>query len=431
MNHREQVRSADDVVKTSVRRGLTLIELLVTIVIMVTVLAGVLPLVSPNNNARKIREASRQLTTLFSQAQAQAARDGRPVGVAFKETGANSPYSGMALEAYLIASPPPFAGFSEHSRVVVGEVGSVYGPTSTFTDPRFSPALNGYKICRLNFLVSGNVDAFPPRTLKIGDIIEVGGNSFLVCDDEDQTTMPNQTEVLNNVEFLLSDPSASTPIPGTTLDAIWLNYHGQMLPQATNPPSGQAYKIYRQPVNTSEQPLQFPRGIGIDMDASGATGLGTGMPIDFDVSNPFPTAVSVMFSPNGSIETVYRDGVRRDGVEQIFVLLGLFENANNGSQDWNDYDFSGSVDNDELAQRRKRLNWLSADSRWVTVNRAGRIITTENNISFDPRSADYLDGLSGTAQEKAREQRRRQLSGHLNSPGARQFAENMSASTGR
>src|SRR5689334_13735829 len=69
------------------RPALTLIELLVTIVIMVTVLAGVLPLVSPNNNSRKIREGSRQLNTLFSQAQAQAARDGRPVGVAFREFG--------------------------------------------------------------------------------------------------------------------------------------------------------------------------------------------------------------------------------------------------------------------------------------------------------------------------------------------------------
>ena len=67
------------------RPGLTLIELLITIVIMVTVLAGALPLLSPNNNSRKLREASRQLNSLLSQAQAQAARDGRPVGVAFRE----------------------------------------------------------------------------------------------------------------------------------------------------------------------------------------------------------------------------------------------------------------------------------------------------------------------------------------------------------
>src|SRR5215211_4832924 len=89
------------------RRALTLIELLVTIVIMVTVLAGVIPMLSPNNDVRKIREAARELNSLIAQAQAQAARDGRPVGVAFREFGTSSPYSGMALEAYLIAEPQP------------------------------------------------------------------------------------------------------------------------------------------------------------------------------------------------------------------------------------------------------------------------------------------------------------------------------------
>ncbi|WP_428304988.1 hypothetical protein [Lacipirellula sp.] len=332
----------------------------------------------------------------------------------------------MALEAYVIASPPPFAGFSEHSRVVVVDTGNQYGPTSTFTNPDFSPYLNGYKICQLDFLASGMVDAFPPRTLKIGDIVEVGGNSFLICDDQDKTTMPNQVEVVNGVEFLLSDLSASAPVPGTILNAIWLNYHGQMLPQPTTPLSGQAYVIRRQPVNTSDQPLQLPRGIGVDMDASSATDAGASTPMDFDVPNPYLTTVGIMFSPNGSIETVYRDGVRREGVEQVFVLLGLFENGNNGSQDWNDYDFaSTTVTDDELALRRTRLNWLNADSRWVTINRAGRIITAANNISFNPRLSPFIDNLTGTAQEKAITQKARQIG------AARDVARDMTGSTGR
>ena len=98
-------------------RGLTLIELLVTIVILVTLLAAVLPAVSPNNEARKIREASRQLTSLFAQAQAQAARDGRAVGVGLHATADET--TGMALEAYIIAEPPVFTGFSPR---VVGRV---------------------------------------------------------------------------------------------------------------------------------------------------------------------------------------------------------------------------------------------------------------------------------------------------------------------
>lgn len=399
------------------RRGLTLIELLVTIVIMVTVLAGVLPLVSPNNNSRKIREASRQLNTLLSQAQAQAARDGRPVGVAFRETGTSSPFSGMALEAYTIAAPPSFSGFSEHSRIAVTDTGALYGPGGTFTNPSFSPRYNGYKICQLDFLAYGAVDAFPPRTLKIGDKIEVGGNTFLICDDADKMTMPNQTETVGGVEYLFSDPSASAPIPGTVLNAIWLNYHGQQLPQNPTPPVGQSYQITRQPVNTVDQPLQFPRGIGIDMDASGATGLGNF--IDFDAGGA--TTIGIMFSPNGSIDTVYRDGIRLDGIEQIYLLLGLFENGNNGPGFSDGYDFAGfpAADAAELTTRRGQINWLSGDSRWVSVNRAGRIVTSENNVSFDPRTSPYIDDPDVNVQ------RRKQII------AARQNASNMSSSTGR
>jgi prepilin-type N-terminal cleavage/methylation domain-containing protein len=405
-------------------RGLTLIELLVTIVIMVTVLAGALPLLSPNNNARKLREASRQLNSLLSQAQAQAARDGRAVGVAFREAGASAPFSGMALEAYLIAEPPPFAGFSQHSRVAVArpraddkltygqqDGANANGNGGTMFDPRY----RGYPVWELYFSLYGAEDPIPPRMLRNGDVLNIDGNVFMIVDDGGGTENAHQI-----------DPLTGHVLPTSFLLAIWLNNSGQQLAIGAAKP----YTIARQPMNTSDQPLQFPRGVGIDMDASGATGVGPSMPIDFDAGGQ--TVVGIMFSPNGSIESVYRDGVRQEGVEQIYLLVGLFGNGNNGSQDPNDYDFaSGTVDNDELAQRRTRLNWLNADSRWVTVNRAGRVITTENNVSFDPRLSPYIDALTGTPQENAREQRRRQLNGYQNAPGARLYASNMNASSGR
>ena len=420
--------------------GLTLIELLVTIVIMVTVLAGVLPLVSPNNNARKLREASRQLNGLLSQAQAQAARDGRPVGVAFRETGNGNPnYSGMALEAYMIAEPQPFAGFSEHSRVAVTDTGMVYGLNAVGAKPpnegeRFSPKLDGLPVCQLDFYASGSVDAFPPRTLKIGDTIAVAGNLFLICDDADQTTMPNRVEEIGDVavvEYLFSDPTAAAPIPGTTLNGVWLNNQGQQLPQVPAPPAlptGQAYAIRRQPVNTSEQPLQFPRGIGIDMEASGAEGIsGLNPPNDFDEPGAGADTVGIMFSPNGSLDQLYLNGQARGGIEQVFLLMGLVENGNGNAQDKSDYDFATNLPADaaDMTARRGRVNWLNPDSRWVSVNRAGRIITAENNISFDPTVAPYIDEPDTDIQ------RNRQINGFGGSPGARQNAKNMSGSTGR
>lgn len=405
--------------------ALTLIELLVTIVIMVTVLAGVLPLVSPNNNSRKLREASRQLNSLLAQAQAQAARDGRPVGVAFRESGTNAPYSGMALEAYIIAEPQPFAGFSEHSRVAV------------FTDPNnlmygtdgstgnggtlFEPKLFGKPLWSLQFTLYGQEDPIPPRMVRIGDVIDAAGNLFLIIDDDKPNEEPNEI-----------DPDTGCVVSTFELRAVWLNNNGQQPSQGLK-----SFTFRRQPINTPEQPLQFPRGIGIDLLASGASGQN--VPSQFDEVLPVsstkltPLTVGVMFSPNGSLDSLYIDGVRKDGVDQLYFLMGLFENGNSEAQDRADYDFTDgtNITDDDLVQRRTRINWLNADSRWVSVNRAGRIITTENNISFDPRVADYSNSISGSEQEKNRERINRQLNGIGNYPGARQNANNMSGSTGR
>lgn len=406
------------------RRGLTLIELLITIVIMVTVLAGALPLLSPNNNSRKIREASRQLSSLLSQAQAQAARDGRPVGVAFRETGTQAPHSGMALEAYMIAEPPPFTGFSEHSRVTVNphQDKLTYGGNANGNGgTMFAPRYTGYPIWQLIFSLYGVEDQIPPRMLRNGDVLNIGGNVFLIVDDGGSTEGAHQI-----------DPLTGYVMPTSRMIAIWLNSNGQQIP-----PGAKGYSFARQPVNTSDQPLQFPRGIGVDLAASGADGLN--VPDQFDEVLPIasskttPLTVGVMFSPNGSLDRLYVDGVRKDGVEQIYFLMGLFENGNSEAQDPADYDFTvgTSITDDELAQRRARINWLNPDSRWVTVNRAGRIITTDNYVSFNPRLSPYSDAVTGSDHVKNLARLRLQLNGNSSNPGARQFAKNMINSTGR
>ena len=393
------------------RRGLTLIELLVTIVIMVTVLAGVLPLVSPNNNSRKLREASRQLNSLLAQAQAQAARDGRPVGVAFRESGTAGNYSGVALEAYTIAVPPPFAGFSEHSRVAVLEHPEKlhYGknaPGSGNGGVMFEPRLTDAIVWRLEFSLYGQPDPIPPRTIRNGDTLDINGNQFLVVDDDASAEGFHQIDQATG--YLQSTH---------LLNVVWLNNHGQLPPRGLKP-----YSFARLPVNTAEQPLQLPRGIAIDMEASGTEGIaGLKPPGGFDVLTGAPDVVGVMFSPNGSLEQLYLNGESRFGVEQVYLLLGLVENGNGNALDRNDYDFANNpaADAADMAARRTRVNWLNPDSRWVSVNRAGRIITAENNISFDPNdSAFHNNGTIG-------EQRDKQIA------GARQNARNMSGSTGK
>ncbi|HVT28182.1 MAG TPA: prepilin-type N-terminal cleavage/methylation domain-containing protein, partial [Lacipirellulaceae bacterium] len=65
-------------------RGLTLIELLAVIVILTTLVAAAIPLMSPNNDDRRLREAARGLNTFITGAQTRAIALNRPFGVALK-----------------------------------------------------------------------------------------------------------------------------------------------------------------------------------------------------------------------------------------------------------------------------------------------------------------------------------------------------------
>lgn len=62
-------------------QGLTLVELLVVVTILMILLGVVLPLASPNVKSRKIREAARQVNAAFAGAKARAEGNGRSAGV--------------------------------------------------------------------------------------------------------------------------------------------------------------------------------------------------------------------------------------------------------------------------------------------------------------------------------------------------------------
>jgi prepilin-type N-terminal cleavage/methylation domain-containing protein len=440
-------------------RGLTLIELLVTIAILVTLLAGVLPAISPNNEARKIREAARQLTSLFAQAQAQAARDGRPVGVGFSDVWTDTDNdglvddgetTGMALEASIVAEPPAFTGFNSSASVVFEPPNNNVPPYPTLSgnEPPPPPLVNLLFAHGVGGEAVGDEeradlsDAIPPQTFRggrmdsddydmdePGDLIEVGNEVFEIvendCDDFDDQDSEPDTEIINGVTYLKSQK---------VLTVRWLTHRNRVnFSQLPNPrayalvPQGaKSYRIRRRPTTnlspsrTGGQPLQFPRGIGIDLD-----------PTEGNVS------LAILFSPNGSVEAVYQDGEKMDRRVPTHILLGRVENANPlvgnsrrpGSGDYAlqldnvRYDFRDGLDDDELETRREEVNLLNADSRWVTVTPEGRVLTSENAI-FDPRLSPFIDNLQGTDLEQNFQQRDRQRE------AAQRYATNLESETG-
>jgi len=376
------------------RYGLTLIELLVVIVILTTLVAGVIPILSPNNDSRKIREASRNLQSYIMMTQAEAARTGRPFGIAFQESSASS---GVALDVFQLEVPVPFAGFSSNSRATVAERTTnpiTYGSAGNGgTD--FVPQYDGVQLYEIQFILAAisptAYDPFPPRMFRIGDLVHVDGNVFMIVDNDDPNSFPNRVETFNGVEYLMPDPGSLPATPPLATQCILLNDHGQLTPVGNK-----LYRFIRQPANSMRAPLQLPAGVAIDMQGSvqeGGTALGTtvGFPTDSSLNTSLgtPDTIGIMFSPSGGVSSLLRNGSEITDVSRITLLLGRVENGNPAPAD---YDFSGGgFTNEQLEEQQGKVNWLNLDSRLIAIAaRSGRAVV--NGTAFvDPRSNPPLD----------------------------------------
>jgi hypothetical protein len=349
--------------------------------------------------------------------------------------------NGMAQEAFIIAEPPPFTGFSSQSCVAIldgdGELVAPLSASAPTFGPQYPPLVN---ITFGRGIGGENVDIgqelIPPQMFRggrieiddddgeleveePGDLIEVGNELFeiinLDCDDMDDTDSDPDVETIDGVEYMESQ---------LTVTARWLTWRYR--DSSLAPRGGKAYRIRRRPTTnlspsrTTAEAIQFPRGIGIDMDPSeGNVSLG------------------VVFAPNGTVDAVYRDGEKQDP-EPLFIMLGRVENGtpmtgliNDPIIDYSRYELTGDETDDDLAELRTQLNLLNPDSRWVVVTPAGRVLGAENYL-IDPRRPHYVRGASGDESPRAQHDRQREggSDGSTWLPGAQQYARNYDAETG-
>lgn len=96
------------------RRGVTLIELLIVILIMLMIAAVTMPIIRPALEGRKIREAARIVEVFLNGARNRALQSGKTVGVIF-ETNRNEPSAVVSL-AYA-EQPDPYSGDFQGSRI--------------------------------------------------------------------------------------------------------------------------------------------------------------------------------------------------------------------------------------------------------------------------------------------------------------------------
>ena len=247
------------------RRGLTLVELLVVVTIMVILLGVVLPLAQPSLKGREVREASRILNTLFASARAKASADGRPAGIILTPSGDTD----RCFQVAFAKTPPPFAGESQTWKAGFKKVGIGGWANLSFADLE--------------------VASVSPRLLRLipdGDSFEVRFNyrgRFY-------------KGIRQGNFFRVRLPGGVIP-PGV-----------KMFDQAGGGlTGGLPFQVFRSPRKSAASPVDLPVGSYIDLNAS-SDGAPTG------------NSIRIMFSPEGGIDQVY-DGDELVASNEVYLLV--------------------------------------------------------------------------------------------------------------
>ena len=322
------------------RRGVTLIELMIVITIMLMVTAAAIPIMMPAVQNRQMRESTRILSSYISSARSRAIENGRPVGVMFERFN-GQPFS-MVVSS--VEVPPPYGGDTTNSKVQVSNFDSLgfIGPIDALGTP-------------------GTPDTQWNGLLRWGDQITLNYKSqryFLVSQTSVQPQLdPKFGMAITAAPWFLVDYLGRAPgtLPLPALPASFAT-------------TGAPFQIFRQPIRSSAPPIQLPEGVVVDLFSSGV-GIGAA----FGVPGPLTYNPYFTFTPGGAVDYVGIPGPTRP-TGPLYFLVGrreLMPDANGGGMnDLNVYDASAVPKNPQL------LNF------WVTVDyQTGHVSVTENALT--------------------------------------------------
>lgn len=303
------------------RSGVTLIEMLVVVAIMMFMLTIAAPMFHPDQDGSVARDTARALNAYIQEARAKAIATGRPCGVAFIPF---ENYPSACVVAQQVDTPPLYTGETYKSTVSVS--GSASAPTLSFSDGANAVAQWAQK----------------------GNMIRLGSRGVWY-------------EMTSASTCKLQTGDANRPDQNFR---PWTNGAWTTTYEIQAAPVSQA-KNYLQSVGMAE-PLKVVRGAAIDLYYSGVAGVNNGQ-----FSNSGTAPIIIMFTPTGEVGLCYRISSGRGGVtnavptDTIYILCGQWDRS-----------LKSFTPEDGL------WNYQTLDSYWIVIDPATGNSKIEQNVQY-------------------------------------------------
>ena len=354
----------------SIRGGVTLIELLVVVSIVVLLAAVALPKMRPAMQGRRVRETTRAVNVYLGSARTRAMETGRPVGVLFERSELNPNVCTVLRQVEI---PPPYAG-DELGAVVSLQTGSA-----------------GLKMrVRANDWSAG--------LIRRGDLVQLNhqGPLYKIYDDlSDNDPVDEPSHPLGTadpgrdfpcdqqsgfIDFSVVRDTEPDSYGNTWVTDPWLSLYVQPSAGYPWPVGGWSdpvpFQVLRQPSfdassnrsfksMSAAKPLQLPRGMVIDLAASGSGGAA-----QFAASDPSSdvSPVILMFSPSGAIERACFQDFAGRVTSPVFLMVGKWMRTVDPAPE------------DGLA------NWEDLTNLWVAIGPQTGLVTVAEPYAEKPAS---------------------------------------------
>lgn len=368
------------------RSGMTLIELLVAISILVIIAAILVPQLRFASADRNIREASRTLASLFAQASQRAVNDGISGVVIERNPNIIDEITGVAYAGtsmFILREVPPYIGEEATDM-------AEYAQFSTRDFPERPP----------HHLFDPD-NPFIPFDIWIPEPFEEG-----IVQAGDQISFNGQP-----LRFNIDSVSAETHLADNTKDVLRLRLSSPFdfvagnvrLPQPTPDPGSSkslvtigSFIVHRQPRKLVSSRVDMPTGYLVDLRLSGELfngntffSLDTRPTVDPSV-NPTPNSVAYLFNGRGAIDRfVFTDetGTRRGGLpkEPAYLMVREYSTDEGGEL----------VDN---VLRSERQMWVTIDQTTGAANVISGLGVDTSVFTTLPQSLERARQLGSQGQ---------------------------------